>query len=257
MFVYKQQSSLWKCVLIPINVNKLPGEPVECCSERINNADAFQGLIWGKCLGCRHVYLFFAEMKTLVLKWRGVNFVPPLPSVQFTVWQLLVSLCVESWVSRDVRLMDQQPMEGGRPLAVDTVASLDYTHEMTLSPSSLPGTVSYNIVRCVRQPGVKGQLSTNEQAWRSGMNDVQFDASGNSSFPLICFCCVSFITRVLCPFLNPKSNVALPHAGLLMLLFNDCQDRWHLFVIYGLCEDLILGNMHYIYSLIWFLSAQS
>lgn len=82
------------------------------------------------------------------------------------------------------------------------------------------------------------------------MNDVQFGASGNSSFPLICFCHVSFIIHVFCPFHNPKSNVVLPHAGLLMLLFNDCQDRWHLFVIYGLWEELILGNMHYIYSLI-------
>lgn len=85
---------------------------------------------------------------------------------------------------------------------------------------------------------------------KNGMNDVQFGAFNNSSFPLICFCCVSFIIHALCPFHNPKSNVALPHAGLLMLLFNDCQDLWHLFVIYSLCEELILGNMHYIYSLI-------
>lgn len=35
-------------------------------------------------------------------------------------------------------------------------------------------------------------------------------------------------------FHNPKSNVALPHVGLLMPLFNDCQDLWRLFVIYGL-----------------------
>lgn len=27
-----------------------------------------------------------------------------------------------------------------------------------------------------------------------------------------------------------------------MLLFNDCQHRWHLYVIYGLCEELILGK---------------
>lgn len=81
------------------------------------------------------------------------------------------------------------------------------------------------------------------------------DTSGNAEFLLVCFWCVSFISYAFCPFHNLKSNVLLPHVGLLMLLFNDCQDLWHLFVIYGLCEELILGNMHYIYSLIWFLCA--
>lgn len=52
--------------------------------------------------------------------------------------------------------MDQQPMEGGGPPAVDMIAQLDYTHEMTRSPSYLAGMVSYNIARCVCQPGVKG-----------------------------------------------------------------------------------------------------
>lgn len=81
------------------------------------------------------------------------------------------------------------------------------------------------------------------------------DTSGNAEFLLVCFWYVSFISYAFCPFHNLKSNVLLPHVGLLMLLFNDCQDLWHLFVIYGLCEELILGNMHYIYSLIWFLCA--
>lgn len=106
--------------------------------------------------------------------------------------------------------MDLQPVERGCPPAVDMIALLDYTHEMTLSPSSLARMVSFNIARCVCQPGVKGQLSTNEQEWWSSMTDAQFSASGNSSFPLICFCHVSFIIHVFCPFHNPKSNVVLP-----------------------------------------------
>ena len=84
---------------------------------------------------------------------------------------------------------------------------------------------------------------------------VHLGASSNCPSSLICFCWLSFIIHAFCPFHNPKSNVVLPHVGLLMLLFNDCQDLWHLFVIYRLCEELILGNMHYIYSLIWFLCA--
>lgn len=40
-----------------------------------------------------------------------------------------------------------------------------------------------------------------------------------------------------------------------MLLFNDCQNLWHLLLIYGPSEELTQWNMHFIYSLIWFLCA--
>lgn len=149
-------------------------------------------------------------------------------------------------------------MEGGCPPAVDMLHLRGCTHEMTPSPSSLAGMVSCNVARCLCQNGVKGHSSTNDHNWRSSLwkeyelADMLLDARSNSSFPLVCFGCVSFIISAFCPFHNPKSNVLLPHVGLLMLLFNDCQDLCQLFVIYGRCEELILGNMHYIYSLIWF-----
>lgn len=105
-------------------------------------------------------------------------------------------------------------------------------HKITPSPFSLAGMASYYLVRCECQPEVKGQPDTNDQGWWSCMKWMMCSSS-NGTFSLICCCCVWLIIHAPCPFHNPKSKVALPHVGLLMLLFDDCQDLWHLFVIYG------------------------
>lgn len=82
--------------------------------------------------------------------------------------------------------MDLQPKEGSWPPAVDTLPLRGYTHEMTLSRSSLAGMESYNTARCVCQPEVKGQSGTNDHGLGSSLLEqyevaaVHFGASGNS-----------------------------------------------------------------------------
>lgn len=92
--------------------------------------------------------------------------------------------------------------EGSCPPTVDMLPLRGYTHEMKPTRSSLTGMESYNQARCVCQLEVKGHSSTNDHDWQSTLNevsDVQLVASNNSSSPLICFCCVSFIIHAFCP----------------------------------------------------------
>lgn len=151
-------------------------------------------------------------------------------------------------------------MEAGCPSAVDMQDLWGYTHETMHFPSSLAARISCNTARCVCKPGVKVLSCINEHNWLSSrwnqyqLADLLLYAAGNSLFSLPSFWCFSIINHPFYPFHNPKSNVLLPHVGLLMLLFNDCHAIWSLSVMYSLCEELILGNMDYIYSLIWFLS---
>lgn len=94
-------------------------------------------------------------------------FLPPLPSVQSTIWQLFASPSPMS-LQFPQRLMELQLMEGGCPpvWTVDMLHSWGYTHKMTHSPFSLAYLVSYNTAKCACQAGVKGRSSTNEYNWR-------------------------------------------------------------------------------------------
>lgn len=111
----------------------------------------------------RHVF-FFARivMLCISLKLYGVKFLPPLPSVESAIWQLLASLSGGSSVSSDMRLTDLQPIEDSCSPAVDMLPLRGYTHEMTPSHPSLAGMESYIIARCVCQPEVKGHPSAND-----------------------------------------------------------------------------------------------
>lgn len=77
-------------------------------------------------------------------------------------------------------------MEGCCPPAMDMLDLQSYTHKMSRSPSSLARMVSYNIVRCVRLPGVKGHSSINVHNWLFSLSkeyelvDLLLDATGNS-----------------------------------------------------------------------------
>lgn len=108
------------------------------------------------------------EMLHINLKSHCVNFLPSLPSVQSTIWQLYASLSAGSSVSSDRRLMDLQPMEGSWPPAVDMLPHARlYTHEMTPCRSSPAVTESYNIAGCVCLDEVKGHSGTNDHSWPS------------------------------------------------------------------------------------------
>lgn len=93
------------------------------------------------------------QMLCRSLKWYGVNFLPPLPSVQSAVWQLSASLSIESSVSSDRRLMGLQPMRGNCPPASGhAIPAKLYPRDDTLSPSVWLGWCP------VTQPGVCASL---------------------------------------------------------------------------------------------------